>query len=101
MVEKEQIKKILSDMEESDKWNGKISEIDTILSNIDNMSYLSLILELGFRVRTNDYKTERRISLPRNLSMMILSALKEEYMSKLKMYQNRLEGLSVINTNGF
>ena len=101
MVEKEQIKKILSDMEESDKWNGKISEIDTVLSNIDNMSYLSLCLDLEFRVRGNEYKTERKISLSRNLSMMVLSALKEEYMSKLKMYQNCLEGLSVINTNGF
>lgn len=101
MVEKEQIKKILSDIERADNLREQVNELESILSGYDNLYKHEVSLKIEYRKRYNDRDNTRIVYLDKDTALEFISKIRDNYKNKLKPYEETINGTMVINTNGF
>lgn len=101
MVEKKQIEKLLSDIKKADELRQTVAVLGDLISNHDKFYEQSVSLNIKYRKVFNDRDKELNFTFGKNKTLCFVEHVKEFYENMLKPYEQMLEGLSVINTNGF
>lgn len=101
MVEKKQIEKILSDIKKADELRQTVAVLEDLIVNNDKFYEQSVSLNIKYRKDFNDRDKELKFSFGKDRVLCFVEHVKEFYENMLKPYEQTLEGLSVINTNGF